>query len=383
MKRFDVAVVGGGPAGCSAAIFLARKGYSVTMIDRSVFPREKLCGDFLNPVNWEIFEKLDIHNALLSLAHEKIGAFHLSTLSTAVTIAFPAQNGRQGFGLGLRRSLFDDLLRRLAENEGVAFKQGCKPRGLGRDSSGWILTCGDDSAEEKVHAKFLIGTDGRNSWVAHKLGLAAPEHAGKFVGFQLHLSSSSAAIDGDVQIHLFPGGYGGFVRLGGGMATLCFIIEKRKVREMPVLKGLLKKYLCRNPRLKAALEGGKAVGAERSVYPVYFSPRRCFGDSFLLAGDAARVSEPVTGEGVYFALKSGDLAAESADLAFQRGDLSARQLSSYDSACRRVFGRRLKINTLVRAIIHRPYLIDPLLNLRPKNNLPVRTLVNLVCRAGS
>jgi flavin-dependent dehydrogenase len=326
---------------------------------------------------------LDLQNALLSLTHEKVTSFCISTASATVTIPFPAQNGRQGFGLGLRRSLFDDLLRRLAENEGVAFKQGCKPRGFGRDSSGWILTCGDDSAEEKVHAKFLIGADGRNSWVAHKLGLAVPdEHAGKFVAFQLHLSSAGA-IDGEVQIHLFPGGYGGLVRLGGGMATLCFIIEKRKVREMPALKGLLKKYLCRNPRLKAALEGGKAVGAERSVYPVYFSPRRCFGDGFLLAGDAARVSEPVTGEGVYFALKSGELAAESADLAFQRGDLSARQLSSYDSACRRFFGRRLRINTLVRAIIHRPNLIAPLLNLRPKNNLPVRTLVNLVCRAGS
>jgi flavin-dependent dehydrogenase len=353
------------------------------MIDRSVFPREKLCGDFLNPANWEIFEKLGVQDALLSLAHEKIGAFRLSTPSATVTVPFPSQNGRRGFGLGLRRSLLDDLLRRLAEKEGVAFKQGCKPRGLGRDSSGWILTCGDDSGEEKVHAKLLIGADGRNSWVVHRLGLGRfSERAGKFVGFQLHLSSVGA-IDGDVQIHLFPGGYGGFVRLGGGMATLCFIIEKRKVREMPALKGLLRKYLCRNPRLKAALEGGKAVGAERSVYPVYFSPRRCFGDGFLLAGDAARVSEPVTGEGVYFALKSGDLVAESADLAFQRGDLSARQLSSYDSACRRVFGRRLKINTLVRAIIHRPYLIDPLLNLRPKNNLPVRTLVNLVCRAGS
>lgn len=383
MKRFDVTVVGAGPAGCSAAIFLARKGYSVALIDRSVFPREKLCGDFLNPANWKIFEKLDLQNALLSLTHEKVTSFRISTASATVTIPFPAQNGRQGFGLGLRRSLLDDLLRRLAEKEGVTVRQGCKPRQLSRNGPTWMLTCGDFSAEENVYAKLLIGADGRNSWVAHKLGAAGPEaEPGSFVGFQLHLRGLRG-VAGEVQVYLFSGGYGGLVGLGGDMATLCFIIDKKMARETPAVEDLLKKYLYRNSRLEEALEDGAMIGDERSVYPVYFSPRRCFGDGFLLAGDAARVSEPVTGEGVYFALKSGELAAESADLAFQRGDLSARQLSSYDSACRRVFGRRLRINTLVRAIIHRPYLIAPLLNLRPKNNLPVRTLVNLVCRAGS
>jgi geranylgeranyl reductase family protein len=383
VKRCDVAVVGAGPAGCSAAILLARKGYSVAMIDRSVFPREKLCGDFLNPANWEIFERLGIQNALLSSAHEKIGAFRISTASAAATVAFPPQNGRHAFGLGLRRSLLDDLLRRLAEKEGVTLSQGQKPSRLTRGASDWILSYAD-SSEEKVHAKLLIGADGRNSWVAHRLGLTAPnEGAGEFVAFQLHLSATGDAIEGDVQIHIFPGGYGGLVGLGGGMATLCFIIDKRMAGEEPAMEDLLKKYLCRNPRLKEALEGGEAIGAERSVYPVYFSPRRRFGDGFLLAGDAARVTEPVTGEGVYLALKSGELAAEAADLAFTRGDLSARQLFGYESACRRAFGRRLKINALARAIIHRPYLIAPLLTLQSKTNLPIKTLVNLACRAGS
>jgi menaquinone-9 beta-reductase len=272
VRWFDVAIVGAGPAGCSAAIFLARRGYSIAMIDRSVFPREKFCGDFLNPANWEIFEKLGVQDALLSLGHEKIDTFRLSTPSATVSVPFPSQNGRRGFGLGLRRSLLDDLLLRLAEKEGVALKQGSKPRSLGRDSSGWIMTCGDDSAEEKVRAKLLIGADGRNSWVANQVGLTAPnERAGKFVAFQLHLSSADG-VNGDVQIHVFPGGYGGLVGLGGGMATLCFAIDKIMAREAARMEDLLKKYLCQNPRLKAVLDAGEAVGNERSVYPVHFRP---------------------------------------------------------------------------------------------------------------
>jgi geranylgeranyl reductase family protein len=382
MKQFDVAVVGAGPAGCSAATFLSRKGYSVALIDRSVFPREKLCGDFLSPVNWKIFDKLGIQNSLLSLAHEKVSSFRISTASATVKISFPPQNGRHFFGVGLRRSLFDDLLRRLAEKEGATVKQGCKPSQLIRDGSNWTLTC-VDSSEDKVHAKLLIGADGRNSWVAHRLGLVVPEAAAaRFVGFQLHLCGQRTSA-GDVQIHLFPGGYGGLVGLGRDMATLCFIIDKKIAREKPAVKDLIEKHLYRNSRLEEALEDGEIIEAERSVYPVYFSPRCCFGDGFLLTGDAARATEPVTGEGVYFALKSGELAAEAADLAFKQGDVAARQLSNYESACHRVFARRQRVNALIRAIIHRPYLVSPLLSLSSKNNFPIKTLVNLVCHADS
>ena len=66
MERFDVAIVGAGPAGSSAAIYLARKGYSVALLDKEQFPREKLCGDFLNPVNWPVLRDLEIDREVLA-----------------------------------------------------------------------------------------------------------------------------------------------------------------------------------------------------------------------------------------------------------------------------------------------------------------------------
>lgn len=381
MKRFDVAIVGAGPAGCSSAVFLARRGYSVVLLDKALFPREKLCGDFLNPANWEIFDRLAIRDALLSLQHEKVESFLISSQTASATVPFPSRNGRSFFGLGLKRSLFDALLLRLAERVGVTVRQGCKPSELSRDEAGWVLTCGDSSSVTKLHAKLLIGADGRNSWVAHRLGLTAPdESSGRFVAFQSHLRDCRG-IDRDVQIHLFPGGYAGLVGLGEGMANLCFTVEKKLAREATAIEVFFRKYLYQNNRLKDALETAEPVGELRSMYPVYFSPRRCFGEGFLLAGDAARVTEPVTGEGVYFALKSGELAAEAADAAFQRGDISARQLSGYGFACRHAFAGRVRINRLVRAAIHRPYLLTPLLSLSRKSNFPVSALVNRVCQA--
>jgi menaquinone-9 beta-reductase len=376
VRPLDIAIVGAGPAGSSAAVFLARKGYSVALLDKQRFPREKLCGDFLNPANWGNFEHLGIEDQLLALPHEKVESFRMSTPSGAARVPFPAENGRHGFGIGLRRSMFDDLLFRLAVKEGVAITQGSKLRQLSREGNHWKLAT-EDAGE--IAARLLIGADGRNSRVAHCLGAARPEdNGGRFVGFQLHLKGCRN-VAGDVEIHLFPGGYGGLVGVGGGLATLCFIIEKKVARENRV-DDLLKKYLYRNPRFEESLARSEPVGEARSVYPVTFSPRRSFGDGFLLAGDAARVTEPITGEGVYFALKSGELAASTADSALQRGDVSARQLSRYALACQKELGRRRALNQLAGAVIRRPHWVNLLLRLSRRNNFPVRTLVNLVCR---
>jgi flavin-dependent dehydrogenase len=93
------------------------------------------------------------------------------------------------------------------------------------------------------------------------------------------------------------------------------------------------------------------------------------------------VTEPVTGEGVYFALKSGELAAAAADAALRCGDVSARHLAGYDAACRGALARRQAVNRLIRALILRPYLIGPLMRLRTRNNFPINRLVDEVCRA--
>lgn len=379
MKIFDVAIIGAGPAGAASAIFLARRGYSVALLDKAVFPRAKLCGDFLNPACWGLFDRLGIRAALASLEHQRIGRFRLSTPSAEAAVPFPSPDGRPVFGFGLRRSLFDDLLLRLAIQEGVAVEQGARLSGLERAGADWRLAR-DSAPGETLRARLLIGADGRNSWVAHRLGVAAPgEESGKYVAFQLSLADCDGPGE-DIQIHLFPGGYAGLAGVGGRSANLCFAIERRIVRESPSFEAVLERHLARNSRLKKALDHSPIDGEVRSTYPVYFSPRRSFGDGFLLAGDAARVTEPVTGEGVYFALKSGQLAAEAADAAFRRGDLSARQLSAYAAACRGALARRQGVNRLIRAMVLRSYLLTPLIRLAAKNNFPINALVGLVCR---
>ena len=374
MKRFDVAVIGAGPAGSSAAIFLARRGHSVALIDKAVFPRDKLCGDFLNPAGWNLFGRLGIREALLASEHQKIRAFRVSTASAEALIPFT-----RVYGVGIRRRVFDNLLAKQAAGEGAQLFEGMKLSAVEREGGEWKLQGEDRSGEQKYFARLLIGADGRNSWTAGRLGaIAAQSKAGRFVGFQLNLTRCRVPA-GEIQIHIFPGGYAGLMALGGGAANLSFAIDKTIARESSV-DAIVGQYFSKNPYLREAV-APCAVAEVRSIYPLDFAPRRRYGDGFMLAGDAARVTEPVTGEGVYFALKSGELAAAAADAALTRGDVSARQLADYDAACRRALARRQSVNRLIRALILRPYLMAPLMRLKTKNNFPINRLVNEVCRA--
>ena len=384
MEHFDVAIIGAGPAGSSAAIALARKGYSVALLDKQQFPREKLCGDFLNPISWPLLRELEIDGAVLSCPHEKVTRFRFTSFSgEEAEVPLPTSKDGTIFGLGLRRFDLDYLLLTKAKGEGARDFQNCKLKELRRESPSWLLRFDRAGVIDELRASVLIGADGRNSWVGHHLGMTSgAAMQGRAIGFQLRLKSSNS-LAGKVEIHLFPGGYAGLVGLDGNTLNLCLAIDKIRLQHHRSLDRLLRFGLSSNPRLETMLRRSEIAGQARSVYPVYFSPRRSYGDRVLLTGDAARVNEPVTGEGIYFALKSGELAARAIDQAFRKGDLSADQLCTYDRECRSTFRTRWRINTLIRWLIYRPALLAPLIRFSGSRRGLLDSMVYTICRSSS
>jgi len=379
MKHFDVAIIGAGPAGSSAAIQLAAKGYSVALLDKEQFPREKLCGDFLNPVNWPMLRELKVERAVLAGPHEKISIFRFTSFSLEeAEIPLSADRDDAVVGLGLRRFDLDYVLLERGRSLGITVLDGWKPQELERQPDGWILKADKSDVFGELGARMLIGADGRNSWVAHHLGLADPAAMqGRSVGFQFRLKCTNRST-GKVEIHLFPGGYAGVVGLDGDTATLGLAIEKHRLLDGRPKQSLLESILPQNPWLKEMLRGARVIEV-RSTYPVYFPPRRAYSDGVLLVGDAARVNEPVTGEGIYFALKSGALAARTIDQAFRKGDFSAGQLCFYERECRSVFRARRAINALIRWLIYRPALLSPVIRLSHKRARLLDPIVHMIC----
>ena len=380
MENFDVAVVGAGPGGSSAAVALSRSGYSVALLDKEPFPREKLCGDFLNPINWPLLRELEVDREVLVRPHEKVTTFRFTSFSgDEAEVPLPESEDGSLFGLGVRRFDLDHVLLKKAESKGATLFQECKLTDLKRQGQSWLLQFDRAGIIEKLRARVLIGADGRNSWVAHRLGLAGPGTIqGRSVGFQFRLKGSNRDT-GKVEIHLFRGGYAGIVGLGGATVNLCLAIEKDRLRDRRPEQFLLDTCLPQNSRLEEVLNGAR-VSETRSTYPVYFPPRRAFAEGVLLVGDAARVNEPVTGEGIYFALKSGELAAWTIDQAFRRGDFSPDQLSSYERECQSAFRMRRGINAVIRWLIYRPALMSPLIRFSRRRRGLLDSLVHTICQ---
>jgi geranylgeranyl reductase family protein len=377
MKAVDALIVGAGPAGCAAAIGLARCGYEVALLEKQIFPREKLCGDFLNPVNRPIFRELGVEGQLLAEPHATVSRFRVtSPQGTEADVDFTSGMHPSEAGLALSRARFDQVLLERAVAAGVIVYQGRRIDRLQQESQGgWRVSAG----EEEWRAGALIGADGRNSWVARQLGLAGQrENASAAVGFQFRLQVPGA-IDGRIEIHLIPGGYAGVVGLGDGTLNVAMAIDKRRIAGRQDIDGVCDGLLGENPHLRRMLHRRTGTGGLRAVYPVHFPARRAVAPGALLVGDAARVTEPVTGEGVYFALRSGLLAAEAIDLALQRGDMSRSGLSVYERACGRVFRRRSILNGILRRAVYRPALLEPLIRMSSRNHAVLRSMVHSVC----
>ena len=377
MSQSDIAIVGAGPAGSSAAIFLARKGYSVALIDKERFPREKLCGDFINPINRPVFRALGVEEEILSQQHEKVTSFRMTSFSGEEAEAALVGRG-EDTGLGLRRFDLDHILLKRAASEGASLFEETKVRSIRKENGGWNLEIDRRGIVEHLPARVLIGADGRNSWVAHHLGMVtASSTRRRSVGFQVRLKSTTK-IGSKVEIHLFPDGYAGLVGLGDHTVTLGFAVGKTVLRYQAP-ERLLDSHLSVNPYLKETLRRSEIVGAMCSTYPIYFSPRRSYGNGVLLAGDAARVSEPVTGEGIYFAMKSGELAAKALDQAFKVSDFSARHLHIYEHECQRAFARRRTINIIIQWLMYRPAVLSPLIRLSRTRTRLLDSVVRMIC----
>jgi geranylgeranyl reductase family protein len=379
-KKFDVAIIGAGPAGSSAAIALSRRGYAVALLDKEHFPRDKLCGDFINPSNWPLLEEFDVKREMLSHDHEKVTAFRITSFNGAeAEVALPSSDSATAYGLGMRRFYFDQILLSRASAEGAVSLQGCRIKRLDHHADGWRIEFSRGGNLEQLEAKLLLGADGRNSWVSRHLGMTrAPLGEARAVGFQLRLNYPPG-LAGRVEIHLFPGGYAGLLGLGDGTIKLGFAADKRCVGGGAGVDSLLESHLPRNPYLKTILQRSEPVGAPSSTYPVYFRPNRSIGDGVVLIGDAARVNEPVTGEGIYFAMKSGALAAQTIHDCFRCGDLSAARLADYQYRCQSEFRRRRGLNRLIRFFMYRPALLSPLIRLSASRERMLQTLVRAIC----
>jgi geranylgeranyl reductase family protein len=338
---FDVAIVGGGPAGSSCAAFCANAGLRTLLLEREIFPREKVCGDCLNPACWPILRRLGLPGRVRSLPHGVLDRVEFVGLSGR-TLAVNLPGGDEA-EIAVKRSLFDQLLIRRARELGATISETSTVTALTAPKAAaenWTITTGTGSFESRV----LIAADGRNSTIARLCHLL-PRNAKERIALQTHLPLPND-FGNRVVLQFLPAGYSGQAPVGDGQLNLCLVTVPRK---MPALRNWAETRFGISPE-----------HSWRTITPLTRAPIAAAHDSLFLVGDAARVVEPFTGEGIYYALASGELAAE-AIISRHHGQDAAKAAASYSLAHARLYRGRLWINRLARAAVLSPRFASVLL----------------------
>jgi len=333
MQLFDVAIVGGGPAGSSCAAFCAAAGLRTLVLDREKFPREKVCGDCLNPSCWPVFERLEIAARLRAMPHSKLSSVEFIAIDgRKVIVDFPSDTD---FEISVKRSLFDDLLLRRAREVGSDVHEQTTATGLGKNDHWKVET----ASGEFFQARILIGADGRNSTVARLCNLF-PASERERVALQAHVPRPRDFGE-RVVLQFLPEGYSGQAPVNETQLNLCLV-------GTPPTISTLRKWAERQFDVPANQPW-------RTITPLTRSPIPSAHENLFFIGDAARVVEPFTGEGIYYALRSGELAA-NAIAKILRGYDRNSALRDFGRAYAQMYRGRLWINRLSRAAVLRPRL---------------------------
>ncbi|OFW16118.1 MAG: hypothetical protein A3H29_19170 [Acidobacteria bacterium RIFCSPLOWO2_02_FULL_67_21] len=368
----DVLVVGAGPAGSIAALVLARAGVRVRLVDRESFPRDKLCGDTLNPGAAALLGRFGLAEAVGARAAAITGMLVSGPGGAAVAADYP--DGMQG--LAILRSSLDATLLEAAIAAGADFTPGVHVTGPSVAADGATVAgvrVGRTKAESMCRARIVVAADGRHSTLAFSMGLARFAAAPKRWAFGAYYAGVEQLTTRG-EMHIQPRGYTGVAPLPGGLANVCVVCDRHDLHAFRHARPeeVVASALARHPALRDRFRRAHRVGPVSVLGPLAVDAVAAGCPGLLLAGDAAGFVDPMTGDGLRFAIRGGELAAVAAIAELETGQPAHARL---DAARRREFGAKWRLNRALRRLVGSPRGVATAAALSAHWPAPVRLLI--------
>src|SRR5581483_5105411 len=336
----DVLIIGGGPAGSTAAITLAEKGYHVTLLEKARHPRFHI-GESLLPANLPLFERLGVAEEIRAVGMQKFGAEFVSPWHAVRSQTFEfaeAWNKSLPFAYQVRRAQFDEILIRRADACGARVIEGCRVRDIELRPPGVgarVHAEHEDGRKESWEARFVIDASGRDTFLGNRLSTKRrnPKHnsSAMYAHFKGARRDPDLKRAGNVSIFWFEHGWMWFIPLADGATSVGAVVWPyyMKKREKPLREFFLETLALCGP-LAERLQGAELISEVEATGNYAYSCGRSYGDNFLLVGDAYAFVDPMFSSGVMLAMTTAVAATDAVDACLREPARASAALREFD-----------------------------------------------------
>lgn len=389
----DVIVVGAGPGGATTAFHLARHGLRVLLLEKTEFPREKVCGDGLTPRAVKQLVKLGIDTSP-EAGWQRNRGLRVIGGGVRLELDWPDLASFPDYGLVRPRLDFDELLARRAVEAGAVLRTGVTVTGPVLNESGRVTgvtaEIGPDREPGAFHAPLVVAADGVSARFALALGLTKRDDRPMGVAVRRYYRSPARHDDDYLESwlelrsreagdNLLPG-YGWIFGLGDGRVNVGLgILNSSKAFGRTNYRRMLTEWLAGTPAEWGMADEANADGAiQGAALPMGFNRVPHYVRGVMLVGDCGGMVNPFNGEGIAYAMESGELAAEIAAQALARpsGVARERALAHYPAELKARYGGYYRLGTIFVKLIGHPQVM----RIATRHGLPHPTLMRFVLK---
>ena len=350
-QQYDVTVIGGGLAGLSIAIQLAKSNHKVALFEKEQYPFHKVCGEYISLESWNFIESLG-----LPLSHMQL------PIIKKLIVTSPNGNYLQHDlplgGFGISRYQIDFKLKEIAIQSGVTVFENCKVQDVFFTDE--IFTV--ETSEGLFKSKVCIGTFGKRSnldvkWKRYFL-LHQYKKLNNFIGVKYHVKINFAS--DTIALHNFKDGYCGISKIENDTYCVCYLTTAANLKKNKnSISEMEKKVLYKNPYLKNIFKNAVMVYKKPlTISQISFAKKSQVQNHILLCGDAAGMITPLCGNGMSMALHSSKLAA-SAINDFLQNNISRLQLEDiYTNNWQNIFGKRVRWGRIIQQLFGKIWLTN-------------------------
>ena len=381
MDNAEVIVIGGGPAGCSAAIGLSRLGYNVVLCDQAKFPRDKVCGEFISPAADPILDRLGILSRIETLNPKRLKGVSISSFEgKEFSIDYPFQPGlaERPTSLSVSRYELDSLFVEEAKRAGVEVREQYKVTEFLFEDDCVIGIRGWDGNKTSfsIHAPLVIDAGGRNALSLKKFQLKEEPVGGVKIAMAAHWEGAPIA-DDYCYMHVSDPGYTGISNVGSDRANVVLVVDRDSMNGENPDKFYLDTVMKNSQRYKI-LRNAKCLESVRTVESLAFSVKSLTCGGLLMVGDAMGFIDPFTGEGIYLSLRSSEIAVEVAVKALENFNFSRDALNIYEVRRKKEFDKKFLLSRILQKLICNQFFCNQVVRALKGDRGLAETLVGVI-----